>query len=286
MEIEYPRVRLVWRGKPEVSSEDKAMVGRRIKLYWPGEDAWFSGEVVDVFDIGSVTIAKVLYDDGEEKSHHLGIWEHHWLTDEWGNAEVQTTAKPGTVSAREGLAPFKYSQQEHPPADASLIDEKLWDGAAALGWSLKAKGGGHYIYFAPDGVKYTSRRTALDAAGLEEVDADQEPKPAGKSAGKPAEEVAKGAAAEAARKAAKKAKAEAAEAARAERAAALAAELNSIDKVLDSRGGYASDGVGDVLDMDIRDIHARTSYFCGSVDDVKDLEACGDVQQGAATYDA
>jgi len=174
MEIEYPRVRLVWRGKPEVSSEDKAMVGRRIRLYWPGEGAWFSGEVVDVFDIGSVTIAKVLYDDGEEKSHHLGIWEHHWLTDEWGNAEVQTTAKPGTVSAREGLAPVKYNQQEQAPADASLIDEKLWDGAAALGWSLKAKGGGHYTYFAPDGVKYTSRRAALDAAGLEEVDADQE----------------------------------------------------------------------------------------------------------------
>ena len=29
-----------------------------------------------------------------------------------------------------------------------LIDEKLWEGAAAAGWSLKAKGGGHYIYFA------------------------------------------------------------------------------------------------------------------------------------------
>ena len=56
--------------------------------------------------------------------------------------------------------------------------------------------------------------------------------------------------------------------------------------VANACGGYASDGVGDVLDMDIRDIHARTSYFCGSVDDVKDLEACGDVQQGAASYDA
>ena len=56
--------------------------------------------------------------------------------------------------------------------------------------------------------------------------------------------------------------------------------------VANACGGYASDGVGDVLDMDIRDIHARTSYFCGSVDDIKDLEACGDVQQGAARYDA
>ena len=177
MEIEYPRVRLVWRGKPEVSSVDKAMVGRRIKLYWPGEDAWFSGEVVEVFNIGAVTIAKVLYDDGEEQSHHLGIWEHHWLTDEWGNAEVQTTAKPGTASAWEGLVPIKYNQQQQPteaPVDASLIDEKLWEGAAAAGWSLKAKGGGHYIYFAPDGDKYTSKQAAMDAAGLEEVDADEE----------------------------------------------------------------------------------------------------------------
>jgi len=235
MEIEYPRVRLVWRGKPEVSSVDKAMVGRRIKLYWPGEDAWFSGEVGEVFNIGAVTIAKVLYDDGEEQSHHLGIWEHQWLTDEWGNAEVQTTSKPGTASAWEGLVPVKYNQQQQPteaPVDASLIDEKLWEGAAAAGWSLKAKGGGHYIYFAPDGrrfsskkgaeevaeeyeaelqddetpqvddklwdgaeaagwsikrrgethynyfcpegVKYTSKQAALDAAGLEEVDADEE----------------------------------------------------------------------------------------------------------------
>ena len=51
--------------------------------------------------------------------------------------------------------------------------------------------------------------------------------------------------------------------------------------------GYASDGVQDILDVNVESIHARTSYFCGSVDDVKDLEACGDVQQGAATvYDA
>ena len=42
----------------------------------------------------------------------------------------------------------------------------------------------------------------------------------------------------------------------------------------------------DILDANVESIHARTSYFCGSVDDVKDLEACGDVQQGAATYDA
>ena len=175
MEIEYPRVRLVWRGKPEVSSVDKAMVGRRIKLYWPGEDAWFSGEVIEVFNIGAVTIAKVLYDDGEEQSHHLGIWEHHWLTDEWGNAEVLTTAKPGTASAWEGLVPIKYNQQTtftEAPVDASQIDDKLWEGAAAVGWSLKAKGGGHYIYFAPDGRRFSSKKGAEEVA--EEYEAEEQ----------------------------------------------------------------------------------------------------------------
>ena len=49
-------------------------------------------------------------------------------------------------------------------------------------------------------------------------------------------------------------------------------------------GGYASDGVQDILDVDIESIHARSPYYCGSIDDVKDLEACGDVQQTAEKY--
>ena len=59
-----------------------------------------------------------------------------------------------------------------------------------------------------------------------------------------------------------------------------------IQHVANACGAYASDGVQDILDVNVESIHARTSYFCGSVDDVKDLEACGDVQQGVASYDA
>jgi hypothetical protein len=102
--------------------------------------------------------------------------------------------------------------------------------------------------------------------GTKPVSGAPKPKSAGKSAGKPAEEVAKGAAAEAARKAAKKAKAEAAEAARAERAAALAAELNSIDKVLDSRGGArgveARGGPGAAPSAEHAQAHAEEQFLC------------------------
>ena len=56
--------------------------------------------------------------------------------------------------------------------------------------------------------------------------------------------------------------------------------------VAEACGGYASDGVQDILDVDIDSIHARTPYFCGSVDDVKELEVYGDVQQGEAKYNA
>ena len=31
------------------------------------------------------------------------------------------------------------------------VDSKLWPGAAAAGWTLKALQQGHYKYFAPDG---------------------------------------------------------------------------------------------------------------------------------------
>ena len=54
------------------------------------------------------------------------------------------------------------------------VDDKLWDGAEAAGWSIKRRGETHYNYFCPEGVKYTSKQAALDAAGLEEVDADEE----------------------------------------------------------------------------------------------------------------
>mmetsp|Transcript_24480 Transcript_24480/g.73460 ORF Transcript_24480/g.73460 Transcript_24480/m.73460 type:complete len:255 (+) Transcript_24480:1287-2051(+) len=56
--------------------------------------------------------------------------------------------------------------------------------------------------------------------------------------------------------------------------------------IADACGAYASTGAGPILDEVVATLHGRTPLFLGSADDVADLEAYGDVQQGAARYDA
>ena len=56
--------------------------------------------------------------------------------------------------------------------------------------------------------------------------------------------------------------------------------------VAEAAGAYASDGVSAILDLRIEALHDRVPLFLGSVDDVRDLEGYGDVQQGSARYAA
>ena len=42
---------------------------------------------------------------------------------------------------------------------ARMVDEKLWEGAAAAGWQLHQSRSG-YIYTAPNGTRYTSKKEA------------------------------------------------------------------------------------------------------------------------------
>lgn len=47
---------------------------------------------------------------------------------------------------------------------ASQVDAKLWAGAGAAGWSLKAGRDSHYVYYAPGGERFTSKRAAEEEA--------------------------------------------------------------------------------------------------------------------------
>ena len=49
-------------------------------------------------------------------------------------------------------------------------------------------------------------------------------------------------------------------------------------------GGRGSDGLGEILIRKPRDVHERTPFFAGSVEDVDELESYGDVRQGEAEY--
>jgi len=49
-------------------------------------------------------------------------------------------------------------------------------------------------------------------------------------------------------------------------------------------GGRGSDGLGEILNRKPRDVHERTPFFAGSVEDVDELESYGDVRQGEAEY--
>ena len=47
---------------------------------------------------------------------------------------------------------------------SNLVDAKLWAGAGAAGWTLKAGPDYHYVYFAPGGERFTSKRAAEEEA--------------------------------------------------------------------------------------------------------------------------
>ena len=49
-------------------------------------------------------------------------------------------------------------------------------------------------------------------------------------------------------------------------------EANPIGLIVEEAGGMASNGKGRILDLAVTDIHQRTPYFVGSVDEVQALE--------------
>ena len=52
------------------------VVGRRLRVYWPLDDAWYEGRV-DAYDAGSRK-HRVKYDDGEEEQVDLGKERFEW----------------------------------------------------------------------------------------------------------------------------------------------------------------------------------------------------------------
>ena len=120
--------------------------------------------------IGTVAIAKIKYDDGEEKAHHMGVWRHKFLKGPPGNEEEEEepeeeeqAAPPGAEDDDEEEGATANKRAASFETDADLVDMKLWQGAAEAGWSLKANAGNHYVYLSPCGRKFTSKRAAEEA---------------------------------------------------------------------------------------------------------------------------
>jgi len=61
-------------------------------------------------------------------------------------------------------------------------------------------------------------------------------------------------------------------------------EAMPLAHIAEACGGRASDGVRDILDIEPTGLHDRLPVFIGSAEDVAELVAYGDVQQGATAY--
>lgn len=61
-------------------------------------------------------------------------------------------------------------------------------------------------------------------------------------------------------------------------------EASPLAHVVEACGGRGSDGVRNLLDIQPKSLHDRTSVFIGSINDIFELESYGDVQQGVTTY--
>ena len=109
-------------------------LGSRVKVFWTGERRWFFGVVDQSRREDGKRIHHVTYEDGDKKWHHLA--SESWL-------QVEDVEEP-----------------EEPGGEENMVDAKLWAGAASEGWSLKANADAHYVYFSPDGRRFSSRRAA------------------------------------------------------------------------------------------------------------------------------
>ncbi|KAK3281669.1 hypothetical protein CYMTET_10548, partial [Cymbomonas tetramitiformis] len=56
-------------------------VGQRIEIYWPDEDSWFPGTLVDQRNEDGKVLSKVEYDDGDEETLNLADEKYRLLTD-------------------------------------------------------------------------------------------------------------------------------------------------------------------------------------------------------------
>eukprot|EP00471_Norrisiella_sphaerica_P005433 CAMPEP_0184482368 /NCGR_PEP_ID=MMETSP0113_2-20130426/3933_1 /TAXON_ID=91329 /ORGANISM="Norrisiella sphaerica, Strain BC52" /LENGTH=347 /DNA_ID=CAMNT_0026862061 /DNA_START=219 /DNA_END=1262 /DNA_ORIENTATION=- len=63
-------------------------------------------------------------------------------------------------------------------------------------------------------------------------------------------------------------------------------EAAPLSFLLDQAGGKGSDGSRPILSYTPASLHQRLPVFLGSVEDIEELESYGEVQQGAATYEA
>ena len=80
-------------------------------------------------------------------------------------AACSSAVDTGQLGGQPGVRSTAHRGYASDGEDEATSNERLWQGAHATGWRVHARAGGHYVYIAPDGCRYSSRAAALAAAG-------------------------------------------------------------------------------------------------------------------------
>jgi hypothetical protein len=80
-------------------------------------------------------------------------------------AVTTAAAAPPAATTTTRASPATTTDADADTDAVTVTDARLWPGASAAGWRVRGRGGGHYIYTAPDGRRFGGKRAALEAAG-------------------------------------------------------------------------------------------------------------------------
>ena len=139
-------------------------------------------EALDAFDMWCKASVLAIRGEGPSRMlevHYVG-WSKRldvWLAVSGGRLRKEEKAealKEPSTKRRKGKQTAAASEDEE-VVSGGKHHQKLWDGAAAAGWTVQARSGmGHYYYISPTGRKFKSRRSAMEAEAEAEAEVEVE----------------------------------------------------------------------------------------------------------------
>lgn len=156
-----------------MNSSGPSVVGKRIRVYWPLDRAWYEGRVNSFDKLSSKHLVR--YDDGEEELLNLSVEKVEWPVDEptkkfprlrrfslVDDEEANTTLEAGLQDESAGEECAKNTAKEEAEDDSDHLDFKVEEEANADALvnvkSKKRKLGCHHKTCS-DSIK-TSKNTA------------------------------------------------------------------------------------------------------------------------------
>ncbi|GAQ85562.1 hypothetical protein KFL_002410130 [Klebsormidium nitens] len=125
---------------PRLDTVAAARAGARVEVYFPGEDQWREGEVVDVSESDDGTTHSILFNGDEEAFTGLSLRDHEvpeggsteavWARKVWDLrfAEERPEAEPGYVGGNYYLLP------EGDVSDTTLVGSQITSGSTVRVW--------------------------------------------------------------------------------------------------------------------------------------------------------